>query len=694
MSIVLPKVSVKDLQEWSKLGEVFTSGHRLCAGCGAGAMARQVTLAAKALGDPYMFVNATGCLEVASTVYPYTAWDAPWLHNAFENAAATASGAIEAMKSMQRKGLMKERNVNMIVFGGDGGTYDIGLQSLSGAIERGHDFLYVCYNNGAYMNCLSLDTHVMTEDGLKRVTDIQLGELVYALDQKTSNLVLKECSGIFDNGIKEVYELKTLHHSIKTTINHPFLTVQRSRKNYDNKLIWKTLEKLKPGDEIIVLKNMKGGESYSFKEIKISKKGDYKVHKINEIKLPEESNPDLMEFLGLYVGDGWTRLHKAETGFSFPENSEARSRLVFLSKKLFDLEPSTAQQNDVYLYSVNLARFVDSLDFGKGAKNKIIPSWVFTLPYEEKEAFVKGLMQSDGYSFGKSNRYVSASYELLKTLRLLLQTINYRVGKIHQQTKKKGTFVVYRQLLEDSTYGYICFSKKKKPNINKYLSQAKQRDFFADNEYFSSEKINSIKFIKEEPTIDLRVEDEHNFIADGIVVHNTGIQRSSGTPQGAATTTSPPGSVIPGKIVWQKPLAEIMAAHDIPTFTASPAYPRDLMAKVQAGLKHDGPAFMLVDSPCNLGQRYAPDISMEIAKLAVKTCFFPLFYTYKEEWVLTGISSRLAKNPDRKLPIEDFLKPQGRFRHLFKPEWKKKLVEIQDTIDEKWERLVTKATCV
>ncbi|MHA1516848.1 MAG: pyruvate ferredoxin oxidoreductase, partial [Candidatus Heimdallarchaeaceae archaeon] len=92
MAIVLPKVSVKDLQEWSKLGEVFTSGHRLCAGCGAGAMARQVTLAAKALGDPYMFVNATGCLEVASTVYPYTAWDAPWLHNAFENAAATASG--------------------------------------------------------------------------------------------------------------------------------------------------------------------------------------------------------------------------------------------------------------------------------------------------------------------------------------------------------------------------------------------------------------------------------------------------------------------------------------------------------------------------------------------------------------------------------------------------------------------------
>ncbi len=692
MTIELPKVSVKDLQEWSKLGEVLTSGHRLCAGCGAGMMARQVTLAAKALGDPYMIVNATGCLEVATTIYPYTAWNAPWLHNAFENATATASGAIEAMKAMQRKGIMRERNINMIVFGGDGGTYDIGLQSLSGAIERGHDFLYVCYNNGAYMNCLSLDTHILTKEGLKRVLDVKLGEEVYAFNQETGNLVLKECSGIFNNGIKGVYELKTLHHSIKTTLNHPFLTIQRSRIETDNKLVWKTLEELKTGDEIVVLKAMAGSESFVFKEIEISEKGDYKVNKINEITLPVKSNSDLMEFLGLYLGDGWARPHKAETGFSLPRNTDARKRLVTLSKKLFNLEPSTGNKNDVYLYSVNLARFIQSLDFGHGAQNKKIPSWIFTLPDNEKEAFIKGLMQSDGYIIGKSNRYVSTSFELLKTLRILLQTMDYRVGKIHQQTKKKGILVVKRKLLKDSTFGYICFSKKKGSNIEKYPSQTKQRDFLAENKNFSSEKIVSIEFIKEEPTIDFRIEGEHNFIADGIVVHNTGIQRSGGTPQGAATTTSPPGSVIPGKIRWQKPLAEIMAGHDIPTFTASPAYPRDLMAKVQAGLKHDGPAFMLVDSSCNLGQRYAPDQAIEVSKLAVKTCFFPLYYTYKDEWILTGISARLAKDPEKKLPIEDYLKPQGRFRHLFKPEWKKKMLEIQDEIDEKWSRLVRKSS--
>ncbi|MHA1303598.1 MAG: thiamine pyrophosphate-dependent enzyme [Candidatus Heimdallarchaeaceae archaeon] len=318
--IELPRLKLKDVAQHKN---VLTGGHRLCAGCGAGTMARQVTLAAKALEEPFMIVNATGCLEVATTIYPFTAWKAPWLHNAFENASATASGALAAIDAMKRKGQLKDEHVNMIVFGGDGGTYDIGIQSLSGAIERGHDFLYVCYNNGAYMN--------------------------------------------------------------------------------------------------------------------------------------------------------------------------------------------------------------------------------------------------------------------------------------------------------------------------------------------------------------------------------TGIQRSSGTPMCAATTTSPAGKVIPGKIKWAKPLAEIMAAHDIPTFTASPFYHRDLMQKVQAGLKHEGPAFLLVDSPCNLGQRYKPDISLKVSELAVKSCFFPLYTTYKDKWELTSESKRIAKDPSRKVPVEEYLKLQGRFKHLFKPEWKDKLVEIQETVDERWERLLAKA---
>jgi pyruvate ferredoxin oxidoreductase beta subunit len=137
------------LKELAKKPERLAPGHRLCAGCGASIIVRQMMAA---IDDPVVLANATGCLEVATTIYPYTAWRVPWIHNAFENAASTISGVEAAYKSMVRQGKIEDENVKFIAFGGDGGTYDIGLQALSGAVERGHEFLYVCYDNGAYMN--------------------------------------------------------------------------------------------------------------------------------------------------------------------------------------------------------------------------------------------------------------------------------------------------------------------------------------------------------------------------------------------------------------------------------------------------------------------------------------------------------------------------------------------------------------
>jgi pyruvate ferredoxin oxidoreductase beta subunit len=105
-----------------------------------------------AIDEPVVLSNATGCLEVSTTIYPYTAWRVPWIHNAFENAASTISGVEAAYRSLVRQGKIPEQNTKFLAFGGDGGTYDIGIQALSGAVERGHQFLYVCYDNGAYMN--------------------------------------------------------------------------------------------------------------------------------------------------------------------------------------------------------------------------------------------------------------------------------------------------------------------------------------------------------------------------------------------------------------------------------------------------------------------------------------------------------------------------------------------------------------
>ena len=117
--------------------ELLEFGHNACAGCGEALAARYVM---KAAGKNTIVVNATGCLEVFSTPYPQTAWKVPWIHGAFENASAIASGVETALKKLGKK-----KDVNVLAFGGDGGTFDIGFQSLSGMAERGHNVCYVCY---------------------------------------------------------------------------------------------------------------------------------------------------------------------------------------------------------------------------------------------------------------------------------------------------------------------------------------------------------------------------------------------------------------------------------------------------------------------------------------------------------------------------------------------------------------------
>ncbi len=123
---------------------LFKSGHTACAGCGQAIAARLVVEAA---GANTIIANNTGCLEVFTTKYPETAWGVPWIHSLFENSAAVASGIEAALKYLGKK-----ETINVIAQGGDGSTADIGLQALSGMLERGHDILYVCYDNEAYMN--------------------------------------------------------------------------------------------------------------------------------------------------------------------------------------------------------------------------------------------------------------------------------------------------------------------------------------------------------------------------------------------------------------------------------------------------------------------------------------------------------------------------------------------------------------
>jgi pyruvate ferredoxin oxidoreductase beta subunit len=128
--------------------EYFAPGHRACMGCGE---ALAVRLVCKALGRNVIIANATGCMEIVSSQLPATSWEVPWIHTLFENTAAVASGIEAGIKVLSRRGKYT-RKTKVVAMGGDGGTADIGFQALSGALERGHNFIYVCFDNEAYMN--------------------------------------------------------------------------------------------------------------------------------------------------------------------------------------------------------------------------------------------------------------------------------------------------------------------------------------------------------------------------------------------------------------------------------------------------------------------------------------------------------------------------------------------------------------
>ena len=169
---------------------------------------------------------------------------------------------------------------------------------------------------------------------------------------------------------------------------------------------------------------------------------------------------------------------------------------------------------------------------------------------------------------------------------------------------------------------------------------------------------------------------------------NTGIQRSSATPRGAHTTTSPAGDVLPGKTQWRKPFTKIMAAHDIPYVAqTAPHNYRDLMMKVKKAVAADGPAVLNIMTPCPRGWRYASDETLSLTKLAADTCYWPLYEVDHGKLIVNY-------RPKEKLPVTDWLKAQGRFSHLFRPAYAWLLEEIQAKVDQEWDRLLKEEAIV
>ena len=204
------------IAEIAKKPQKLASGHRLCPGCGAGIV---VNMVLSSIDKSVVIVNATGCLEVSTTVYPYTAWKTPFIHSAFENAGATISGVEAAYKALKRRGKITEE-IYFVAFGGDGGTYDIGLQSLSGALERGHDFVYICYDNGAYMNT-----------GVQRSSATPIGAAT------TTSPAGKEIAGKphYKKDLTKIVVAHDIPYVAQASISHWKDLIEKSKKAFETK---------------------------------------------------------------------------------------------------------------------------------------------------------------------------------------------------------------------------------------------------------------------------------------------------------------------------------------------------------------------------------------------------------------------------------------------------------------------------
>ena len=233
-------ISYKDL---TKKQNPLTEGHRMCPGCGAPTAIRQAFMG---LENPIVVVGATGCMEVSTTVYPYSAWRVPFMHVAFENAGAGISGIEAAYKVLKRKGKI-DKEIKFVAFGGDGGTYDIGLQSLSGALERGHDFTYICYNNQGYMNTgaqRSSATPINASASTSPAGSVLPGKL-----QRAKNLT-------------EIVAAHNIPYVAQTTLHDPFDLIRKVKKAVETPgpafvnvlvpcvLFWK----IDPGDQVSICK--------------------------------------------------------------------------------------------------------------------------------------------------------------------------------------------------------------------------------------------------------------------------------------------------------------------------------------------------------------------------------------------------------------------------------------------------------
>ncbi len=418
----------------------------------------------------------------------------------------------------------------------------------------------------ANIGCIAEGTLVFSNPDVKPIESINSGDNVFTFNEQTKDLEVKKVVATKFTGIKPVYEIKLEDgkRTVDATLNHPFLTVvyypDRPSKLGRYELCWKKLEELNAGDFLVVTNELPDvGKSREFL-IKNKKRtalgrnqygAEYLVdttYKYNDVNIPTASTEDLMWLLGVLIGDGNVIIAKSKKTdvnrygrviFSIPRKDNAREKLLELMKNVFKLSKFEERKDGVTITynSLLLAEFLEKIGFKGDAHTKRVPKWVYTLPIRQKLSFIAGYLESDGTIKGNNGRLKTCNKELLDDLKVLCITCGIEVNKIKEFTETKK-IAINKNALE-KTYKHYVMHISKLLKLREFLAEKNKGKVPSKSEkefkewhltrtrriklpkHLSLYKITGISKKGDVATFDIEVDGAHNFVANGVVVHNS-----------------------------------------------------------------------------------------------------------------------------------------------------------------------------
>jgi FeS assembly protein SufB len=387
----------------------------------------------------------------------------------------------------------------------------------------------------AQYECLAGDTQVWTANrGSVSIKEIERGDLVFAYDESRERLVIAPVKSAAETGVKATYQVRVGGRTIRATDNHPFLTLvderkpDRERARYARR--WRTLGELRPGDLVAVPRDVPDfGDSHEL---------DGLVRRDGTVFGPMLSNPDLMWLLGYFVGDGSLqssgRTHRVQ--FAVPDtDTEVRTEITRIMDAQFGLRAIPADNVRLVVNSRALVDWLCELGFSGGAHSKQVPAWVYALPRNERLAFLGGWVDADGYvkpEVSGSVTLTSVNQPLIEQAADLARLCGLRTAGAWEWQQPYAhdpsrTMTAYRLGISGDFERLDCRNPQRTARFGRRryahsATSAKGATFRSHcSEHLGFARIASIEAYGVEPVYDVEVDGPHNFIAEGLVVHNS-----------------------------------------------------------------------------------------------------------------------------------------------------------------------------